>query len=100
MNFEKLVGRPVRPGNQVHHTIPQKYRREALELGVNIDQPWHGIEITEVYHRSITRRHEKDWDTFFDLPNLNLDKLLRYEQSMLKKYRLKPGSYLELELIK
>jgi hypothetical protein len=95
-NFEKLKGGKILRGNEVHHTIPQKHRADAKKFGINIDQPWHGIEITEGYHRSITPNYAKDWEKFFDLPNLNLSKILDYEQSMLNKYGLKSGSYLDL----
>ena len=99
-NFERLIGRPVKQGHEVHHTIPQKNRADAEKFGINIDQPWQGVEITKGYHKSITRPYEKDWDTFFKQPDLSQSKILHYQQFMLKKYRLKPGSYLELELIK
>ena len=95
-NFERLIGRQVRPGYEVHHAIPQKYRTQAGKLGINIDQPWHGIEIGKRYHDFITPNYTKDWDKFFKLPDLNQSKILNYEQFMLNKYHLKRGSYLEL----
>ena len=99
-NFERLIGRPVNPGYEVHHSIPWKNKADAEKFGININQPWHGIEITKGYHRSITDQYGKDWDTFFKRLDLTQFDVLLYQQHMIKKYRLKPGSYLELELIK
>ena len=95
-NFEKLKGEKILRGNEVHHTIPQKHRADAKKFGINIDQPWHGVEITQGYHRSITPDYAKDWEKFFDLPNLTQSDVLRHQQSMLDKHGLKSGSYLEL----
>lgn len=95
-NFGALKGRAVREGYEVHHTIPQKFRARAKELGINIDQPWFLTEITEGYHKSITRLYEKDWDIFFKQDNLTQSDVLLFQQEMIKKYGLKPGSYLDV----
>ena len=95
-NFEILIGRGVRSNHDVHHAIPQKHRAQAGKHGINIDQPWHLIEIRKDYHQFITPNYRKDWEKFFDLPNLNRSEILDYEQSMLNKYGLKSGSYLDL----
>lgn len=95
-NFESLIGRPVRPKYEVHHGIPARNEAQAAKYGINVHQPSHGIEIAEKYHDFITDNYRKDWDRFFDLPNLNQSKILIYEQFMLNKYGLKSGSYLDV----
>ena len=97
MNFEKLIGRPVKPKHEVHHGIPQKFEVQARKNGINIHQPWHLIEIKGTYHRSITPSYTKDWGTFFDQPYLNGAKILEFQEAMLKKYNLKPGSHFRLD---
>ena len=95
-NFEKLIEKRVQPGYEVHHTIPQKHRAQAKKLGINIDQPWFGIQIKKGHHDSITPDYTKDWDKFFKQPNLTQSQLLLKSESMLNQYGLKSGSYLEL----
>ena len=95
-NFERLIGRPVRPGYDVHHSIPRKNSPDAAKLGVNVNQPWFGVEIKRGYHQSITDQYAKDWDMFFKQPDLTQSDVLLHQQDMLRDYGLKSGSYLEL----
>ena len=95
-NFGALKARAVREGYEIHHTIPQKFRARAKELGINIDQPWFGVEVSPRYHRQITKRYEIDWDKFFKQENLTQSDVLLFQQEMIKKYGLKSGSYLDV----
>lgn len=95
-NFGALKARAVREGYEIHHTIPQKFRARAKELGINIDQPWFGVEVSPRYHRQITKRYEIDWDKFFKQENLTQSDVLLFRQEMIKKYGLKSGSYLDV----
>lgn len=95
-NFERLIERPVKPGYDVHHSIPRKNRADAEKFGININQPWFGVEIRRGYHKSITDQYAKDWDMFFKQPDLTQSDVLLHQQDMLRDYGLKSGSYLEL----
>lgn len=95
-NFKEFIGRNVWRGYEIHHAIPQHFRKQAAKLGVNIDQPWHLVEVRRGYHRRFSSKYTRDWAKFFRQPGLTRSKLLDYEQHMLKQYHLKPGSYLEV----
>ena len=95
-NFERLIGRPVKPGYDVHHSIPRKNRADAEKFGININQPWFGVEIRKGYHEFITPAYTKDWDMFFKQRGLTQSDVLLRQQDMLRDYGLKSGSYLEL----
>ncbi len=103
-NFEKLIGRKVKKGHEIHHTIPTEYKKQAEQLGVNINQPWLGVEITQTYHRYIhknkniytNKNYNEYWKEIFNQSNLDKYKILEYQQEALNLYGLKQGSYLKL----
>ena len=96
-NFERFIGRPVNSTkHQVHHTIPQIHREAAQKAGINIDQPWFLTELRNDFHKVIhNSNYGTDWKKFFRI-NRSADEILIFQQEMVSKYKLKPGSYLEV----
>ena len=101
--FERFIGRPVKTGYDVDHSIPQMHR-EFLKPVIKVDHPALLIEVKRSFHQRISPAWRKAWDDFLE-PFIKKDKppsaqeLLKHRDELLNQEMFKPlkaGNYIEL----
>ena len=103
-NFERWIGRPVKSGYELHHTIPQNHR-DFLEDVINVDHPALLIEVKSSFHADISPTWGKAWDDHLKPLELkgttpSAQELLEHRDKLLNQQRFKPlkdGNYIELQ---
>lgn len=82
--LQKVTGK-IGKGYEAHHTLPQKYRKQFEELGINIDAPGNIVWRETKNHRTNSNKLTKEWTNFMNT-NPEKKKIMKKRDELEKKY--------------
>ena len=82
--LQKTTGKTGK-GYEAHHTLPQKWRKQFEELGINIDEPGNVVWRETKGHRKNNNKLTNDW-TEFMVQNPSKKQILKKRDELEKKY--------------
>ena len=72
-------------GYEAHHTLPQKFRKQFEELGINIDEPGNVVWRETKSHRKINNKLTKEWNNYMR-KNHTKKQIMEKKNELEKKY--------------
>ena len=82
--LQKATGKTGK-GYEAHHTLPQKWRKQFEELGINIDEPGNVVWRETKGHRKNSSSLSKDWKSFMETKHTK-KQVMKKRDELEKKY--------------
>ncbi|MCR5270737.1 MAG: hypothetical protein K6D91_06935 [Prevotella sp.] len=82
--LQKVTGKTGK-GYEAHHTLPQKFRKQFEELGINIDDPGNVVWRETKEHRKNSYSLSKDWQNFMETKRTR-KQVMKKRDELEKKY--------------
>ena len=82
--LQKTTGKTGK-GYEAHHTLPQKWRKQFEEFGINIDEPGNVVWRETKNHRKNNNKLTKEWNKYME-QNHTKKQVLKKRDELEKKY--------------
>ena len=89
-NLGQLTG-GIPEGMQAHHTLPNAFRKEFEQLGINIDDPKYGVWLETSIHQKTKDPYNARWKVFFEDHNdkgvkATVEEIENYAQQLMQEF--------------